>query len=167
MSKNIDFSLLEVISAQLPQTALFSMSRALWFWDKRAMFWNCTRCPKLSPLSGEVVIQCGTIWSPKGFDISRLCHSNLSRSEGHSFLSMAKKGFSGGQLHLELEQQNQNPMAFSIRLPDSWSQNTKSWAFEPFLFRRHLSSKFFLAQQPVGEKAAAAAKRIVMVSNAM
>ena len=25
------------------------------------MFWNCTRCPKLSPLSGEVVIQCGTI----------------------------------------------------------------------------------------------------------
>ena len=61
----------------------------------------------------------GTIFEPKGFDISRLCHSNLSRSEGHSFLSMAKKGFSGGQLHLELEQQNQNPMAFSIRLPDS------------------------------------------------
>ena len=69
------------------------MSSALWFWDKRAMFWNCTRCPKLSPLSGEVVIQCGTIWSPKGFDISRLCHSNLSRSEDHSFLeSSAKKG---------------------------------------------------------------------------
>ena len=62
-------------------------------WDKRPMFWNCTRCPKLSPLSGEVVIQCGTIWSPKGFDISRLCHSNLSRSEDHSFLeSSAKKG---------------------------------------------------------------------------
>ena len=24
-------------------------------------------------------------FSPKGFDISRLCHSNLSRSEDHSF----------------------------------------------------------------------------------
>ena len=80
---------------------------------------DCTRCPKLSAVNAEVVIQCGTIFEPKGFDISRLCHSNLSRSEGHSFLSMAKKGFSGGQLHLELEQQNQNPMAFSIRLPDS------------------------------------------------
>ena len=74
-------------------TTIFDVQCTVIFWDKRAMFWNCTRCPKLSPLSGEVVIQCGTIWSPKGFDISRLCHSNLSRSEDHSFLeSSAKKG---------------------------------------------------------------------------
>ena len=116
---------------------------------------NCTRCPKLSPsltcqqhteLNAEVVIQCGTIFEPKGFDISRLCHSNLSRSEGHSFCGRKKRVHlrSISDPHLSSscfkqasttnastgartkwrrrwEQQNQNPMAFSIRLPDSWS----------------------------------------------
>ena len=52
---------------------------------------DCTRCPKLSAVNAEVVIQCGTIFEPKGFDISRLCHSNLSRSEGHSFCGRKKR----------------------------------------------------------------------------
>ena len=47
--------------------------------------------PALLSLNAEVVIQCGTIFEPKGFDISRLCHSNLSRSEGHSFCGRKKR----------------------------------------------------------------------------
>ena len=126
-------------------------------------------------LNAEVVIQCGTIFEPKGFDISRLCHSNLSRSEGHSFCGRKKRvhlrSISDPHLSSSCFKQASTTNAStgshtrwrrcggggSSRIKILWllasdcqildpTLNTKSWAFEPFLFRRHLSSKFFLAQ---------------------
>ena len=133
---------------------------------------NCTRCPKLSPsltcqqhteLNAEVVIQCGTIFEPKGFDISRLCHSNLSRSEGHSFCGRKKRvhlrSISDPHLSSSCFKQASttnastgaralNGSGGSSRIKILWllasdcqildpTSNTKSWAFEPFLFRQH------------------------------
>ena len=132
---------------------------------------NCTRCPKLSPsiarpLNAEVVIQCGTIFEPKGFDISRLCHSNLSRSEGHSFCGRKKRvhlrSISDPHLSSSCSNRPVQPMQVQARALDGggggssrikilWllasdcqildpTLNTKSWAFEPFLFRQHPSN---------------------------
>ena len=103
---------------------------------------DCTRCPKLSAVNAEVVIQCGTIFEPKGFDISRLCHSNLSRSEGHSFLSMAKKGFSGGQLHL-LEQQQQWGSSLSSRIKILWLLASDCQILDPRTQKVEHSNHFY------------------------
>ena len=109
---------------------------------------NCTRCPKLSPSltcqhcrwMQRSLYNVAPSSSQKGL-ISAVCVILISL-DLRAILSVgAKKGFTCGQSQTPIsvncskpptrslgrarayvqQQQNQNPMAFSIRLPDSWS----------------------------------------------